>query len=89
MLEATVRSKDAEIVDLRNRIDDLETQGGPLSQTTLQKLRADLARQQTDNEQKASKIAQLEQDLSRAVSSLRDFHTRMVKLNQFANLQTS
>ena len=88
-LEGTVRSKDAEIVDLRNRIDDLETQGGPLSQTTLQKVRAELARQQTDNEQKASKICQLEQDLNRAVSSLRDFHTRMVKLNHFANSQTS
>ena len=39
--------------------------------------------------QKESKIKQLESDLERTVGNLRDFHSRMVKLDQFALQQTS
>ena len=46
----------------------------------------DLSREQ--NSQKDVRITQLEDDLFRTVNALKDFHQRMVKLDQFA-IQTT
>ena len=60
-----------------------------MSPVVFDKLQSDLNLEKTENIEKSSRIAQLEQELERAVASLKDFHERMVKLDTYTKLETS
>lgn len=79
----------AEIVDLQNETEDLKQKGGTLSQVSFDLLESRLTVERQENQQKAARIQQLEADLSRTVAALKDFHSRLVKLDNFAKFQTA
>ena len=80
-LNDKIKNLHSDIVDLKNENDDLKLKGGALSPVIFDKLNSQLNLKETELLQKESKIKQLESDLERTVASLRDFHSRMVKLD--------
>lgn len=88
-LEERIKQQRAEIVDLKNETEELKQKGGTLSQVSFDLVQSRLTLERSDNRQKAARIQQLEADLSRTVAALKDFHSRLVKLDNFAKFQTA
>lgn len=81
--------KDSNIQDLKNEIDDLKLKGGELSQMYFDKQTSQYAVLQTRNKQQESEIKQLKQDLERAVNSLKEFHSKLMRLETVSEQITS
>ena len=62
----------------------MKCKGGELSPVKFDKLNSELSLLKEELNQKTVRIEQLEGDLIRTVNALKDFHLRMVKLDQFA-----
>ena len=88
-LEIKIATQRSEIINLKNQNDDLKCKGGELSPVKFDKLNSELSLAKEDINQKTVKIEQLQADLNRTVNALKDFHLRMVKLDQFAFQTTS
>lgn len=88
-LEEEIKQQRGQIVDLQNESEDLKQKGGMLSQANLDLVQSRLDLERSDNLQKNARIQQLEADLVRTVAALKDFHSRLVKLDNFAKFQTA
>ena len=69
--------------------EDLKLRGGLLSPLQFDKLNSELNLAKTELTQKDSKIRHLECDLERVIEALKDFHSRMVKLDSLTLFQTT